>query len=69
MVQTSQARLSARVVTLLPLVLVAILSLAMEGYLQTFFSSAEGLTVLFVALAMEFAGVLLIRRILGVDLG
>jgi tight adherence protein B len=68
-VQTAQARLSAKVVTIMPVVLVAILSLAMEGYLQTFFSSAEGLTILIVALAMEAIGVFAIRRILGVDLG
>jgi tight adherence protein B len=68
-VQTAQARLSAKVVTIMPVVLVAILSLAMEGYLQTFFSSAEGLVILIVALAMEAIGVFVIRRILGVDLG
>jgi tight adherence protein B len=68
-VQTAQARLSAKVVTILPLVLVAVLSLAMEGYLQTFFSSSEGLALLFVALGLEAAGVLAVRRILGVDLG
>jgi tight adherence protein B len=68
-VQTAQARLSAKVVTIMPVVLVAILSLAMEGYLQTFFSSAEGLAILMVALAMEAIGVFAIRRILGVDLG
>ncbi|MDR2586663.1 MAG: type II secretion system F family protein [Coriobacteriales bacterium] len=68
-VQTAQARLSAKVVTVLPLALVAVLSVAMEGYLQSFFSSAAGLAVLFIALGMECVGVLLIRRILGVDLG
>jgi tight adherence protein B len=68
-VQTAQARLSAKVVTILPLVLVALLSLAMEGYLQSFFSSPEGLGILFAALGMEALGVLMIRRILGVDLG
>jgi tight adherence protein B len=67
-VQTAQARLSARVVSILPLVLVALLSLAMEGYLATFFSSVAGMTVLLVALALEAAGVLIIRRILGIDL-
>jgi tight adherence protein B len=68
-VQTAQARLSAKVVTVLPLVLVAALSLALEGYLQTFFSSPEGLAILFAALGMEAAGIFAIRRILGVDLG
>ena len=68
-VQTAQARLSAKVVTILPLVLVAVLSLAMDGYLASFFSSSEGLAILFLALGMEAIGVLAIRRILGVDLG
>jgi tight adherence protein B len=67
-VQTAQARLSARIVSLMPLVLVILLSLAMEGYLQTFFSSIAGLTVLIVALGMEALGVLAIRRILGIEL-
>jgi len=68
-VQTSQAQLSAKVVTILPLVLVVALSLTMEGYLQRFFSSSEGLAILFLALGMEAIGVLIIRRILGVELG
>ncbi len=68
-VQTAQARLSAKVVTVLPLVLVAALSLAMEGYLAAFFSSFEGLMILFVAVAMEIVGIVLIRKILGVNLG
>jgi tight adherence protein B len=67
-VQTAQAQLSAKVVTILPLVLVAVLSLAMEGYLQTFFSTPEGFTLLLVALGMEAIGVVAIRRILGVGL-
>ena len=68
-VQTAQARLSAKVVTILPLVLVGILSLTIDGYLETFFSSSEGLAILFLALGMEALGVFAIRRILGVDLG
>ena len=68
-VQTAQARLSAKVVTILPLVLVAALSLAMDGYLSMLFSSSEGLAILFLALGMEAIGVIIIRRILGVDLG
>jgi tight adherence protein B len=68
-VQTAQARLSARIVIILPLVLVAVLSMAMEGYLQSFFSSTQGLAILAVASGMELLGVCAIRRILGVDLG
>ena len=44
------------------------LSLMMEGYLQSFFASAAGLLVLVTALAMEALGILAIRRILGLKL-
>lgn len=64
-VQTAQARLSAKVVTLMPLVLMLLLSLMMEGYIQSFFSSSAGMLVLFLALTMEVFGILVIRRILG----
>ena len=67
-VQTAQARMSAKVVTLMPLVLMLLLSLMMEGYLQSFFASAAGLLVLVTALAMEALGILAIRRILGLKL-
>jgi len=67
-VQTAQARMSARIVSLMPVALVAVLSLAMEGYLQTFFSSTTGFLLLVTALAMEVIGVLAIRRILGIGL-
>jgi len=68
-VQTAQARLSARVVSLLPLALVLVLSLTMEGYLATFFSSPAGMVLLLAAVAMQVGGILIIRRILGIDLG
>ncbi|MDR2492883.1 MAG: type II secretion system F family protein [Coriobacteriales bacterium] len=68
-VQTAQARLSARIVTVMPLVLLAVLSLAMEGYLATFFSSPAGFALLACAMGMELLGIMLIRRILGVDIG
>jgi tight adherence protein B len=67
--QTAQARLSFKVVALMPLFLVMVLSLTVDGYINTFVSSAEGLTILVVALTMELAGILLVRKILGVDLG
>jgi tight adherence protein B len=67
-VQTAQARMSARIVTVMPIVLVAVLSLAMDGYLQTFFSSTSGMTLLACALTMNVAGILVIRKILGLDL-
>lgn len=68
-VQTAQARMSARIVSILPLALVLLLSLTMEGYLASFFSSPEGFALLVCAVLMEVAGIMLIKRILGVDLG
>jgi tight adherence protein B len=67
-VQTAQARMSARVVTVMPLALMLVLSLAMEGYLATFFTNPVGFGMLIVALGMELVGVLAIRKILGLDL-
>lgn len=67
-VQTSQARMSARVVSILPIALVAVLSVAMEGYLATFFSSPAGLALLLCAIGMELTGIFIIRRILGINL-
>jgi len=67
-VQTAQARMSARIVTIMPLVLLVVLSLAMPGYLATFFSSTAGFMLLMGALGLEALGIFLIRRILGIDL-
>jgi tight adherence protein B len=65
-VQTAQARLSFKVVSLMPLALMAVLSLAMEGYLASFFSSLSGFMVLLIAVSMELFGIFLIHRILKV---
>ena len=67
-VQTAQARMSARIVTVMPLVLLALLSLVMPGYLAAFFSSTQGFILLLAALALEILGIFLIRRILGINL-
>lgn len=65
-VQTAQAKLSARIVSLMPFVLVAVFSLVSEDFLAPFFESAAGWALLAVALAMQAAGVLLVRRMLAV---
>ncbi len=66
-VQTAQARLSARVVTVMPFALIAALSVVSKGFLEPFFASAAGLCLLGVALAMQLAGVLVVRRMLAVE--
>lgn len=66
-VQTAQARLSARVVTIMPVVLLAILSVAKRSYLAMFFSSSAGLAVFGLAVVLEVVGLLSIRKILAVE--
>lgn len=68
-VQTSQARLSARIVTVMPFLLIALFSLMSEGFLDPFFNSVAGFVLLALALLMQFAGVFLVRRMLDVKVG
>lgn len=68
-VQTSQARLSARIVTVMPFLLIAVFSLMSEGFLDPFFSSFAGFALLVIALLMQLAGVALVRRMLDVKVG
>ena len=67
-VQTAQAKLSARVVTAMPFVLVAVFSLITEDFLAPFFTSAVGLALLVLAITMQVAGVLSVRSMLKVGL-
>lgn len=66
-VQTAQAKLSARVVSALPFVLIAVFSLVSEGFLDPFFESAMGLALLGLALGMQAAGIVVVRRMLAVE--
>ena len=66
-VQTAQAKLSARVVAVMPFILIAAFSLASPDFLSPFFQSPVGYALLFSALAMQAAGIVLVRRALAVD--
>lgn len=68
-VQTAQAKLSARIVTLMPFVLVALFSLMSSDFLAPFFGSVAGMALLGLALAMQCAGVLMVRRMLRIETG
>lgn len=63
-VQTAQARLSARVVSVMPFVLVALFTLMSEDFLAPFFESATGVALLAVALCLQVAGVVAVRKTL-----
>lgn len=63
-VQTSQARLSVKVVAALPFVLALVLSAISPGFMQPLFSSPAGLALLGLALLLQGGGIALVRRIL-----
>ena len=66
-VQTAQAKLSARVVVVMPFVLVAAFSLASPDFLAPFFASPLGYALLALAIIMQVAGIALVRRALAVE--
>lgn len=66
-VHTAQARLSARTVTGVTIALVGALSLMTDNFLGPFFSSVLGFVLLLLALLMQCAGVLIVRRMLKVE--
>lgn len=67
-VQTAQAKLSARIVTILPFVLIALFCIISPGFLNPFFSSFLGIFILFIAFVMQAAGIILIRKMLDISL-
>lgn len=66
-VQTAQAKLSARIVSVMPIVLVALFSLVSEDFLGPFFSSFPGMALLCIAVAMQVAGIVSVRHMLKVE--
>ncbi|MGI6105815.1 MAG: type II secretion system F family protein [Raoultibacter sp.] len=68
-VQTAQAKLSARIVSLMPFVLIAVFSFLSPGFLAPFFNSIEGIALLCLAILMQASGILLVRRLLDVGRG
>lgn len=66
-VQTAQARLSAQIVSVLPIFLLGVLSIASPGFLTPFFSDARGVMLLVVAACMQVAGVVIVRRMLAIE--
>ena len=67
-VQTAQAKLSAQIVSVMPFALVFIISAVDPAFLHPFFSSAQGVVLLLLAIAMLGGGVLLVRRMLAVEI-
>lgn len=68
-VQTAQAKMSANVVSIMPLLLIALFSLISQDFLAPFFQSAAGFALLAVAIAMQVGGILIVRKTLRIDVG
>lgn len=67
-VQTAQAKLSARIVMILPFALIAIFSIISPGFLLPFFQSFLGVLLLIIACIMQFAGFILVKKILNINI-
>ena len=50
-------------------VLIAVFSLVSEGFLDPFFASPMGMALLAIALGMQAAGIVAVRRMLAVEVG
>lgn len=68
-VQTAQARLSAKIVSVMPVAVVALMALVNPSYLTGFLASPVGLVMFIVACLLELVGILAIRKILDVEVG
>ncbi len=67
-VQTAQAKLSSRIVIIMPFALIAIFSIVSPGFLNPFFSSFIGFVMLTIAILMETAGVIIVKKMLNVKI-
>ena len=68
-VQTAQAKLSAQVVSIMPIALLVVLSGIDPGFMDPFFESGAGIALLVCAAVMEIAGIAIVSRVLDVDIG
>jgi len=65
-VQTAQSRLSARIVAIMPFVIMALVGLVSPGYVIALLTPGPGLMLLVVACGLDALGVVAIRRIVRV---
>ena len=63
-VQTSQAKMSATIVTIMPFILLAVFSFMSPGFITCFFTSIIGFCVFCVAFTMQATGILMVRKTL-----
>ena len=66
-VKTAQAKLSARIVIVLPFALLAIFSIVSPGFLNPFFESAMGIFIFVIATLMQAAGIIIVKNMLKIS--
>ncbi len=65
--QTAQARLSAQIVSGLPIVMLVLLSVLSPGFMDPFFNSMDGLAILGLAAGLQMIGIVWIKRLLSME--
>ena len=66
-VRTSQARMSGMIIGLMPFFLMAAITVMSPSYMKDMFASTLGMLMLGVAMAMEGAGFLVLRRLVAIE--
>ncbi len=68
-VKTSQSRFSAKIVSIMPVILFLLMGIIEPGYIDNFLGTGAGVTIFCFAVVLEVIGILVIRRILGLNTG
>jgi tight adherence protein B len=66
-VQTAQSRMSYKVVTMMPILIMLVMTLANPEYLASFFTTSAGFLMFSMACVLEVAGIFMIRKTLRMD--
>lgn len=65
---TSQGKLSAIVISILPIALACIIFMMNPGYINTLLSNSLGITILCFAAIMEFMGIIILRKLVNIEI-
>lgn len=67
--KTTQAQLSAKVVAVMPAVVLILLTLVSPGFIGQFFQTPAGVAILALAVLLELVGAVLVKRSLAINTG
>ncbi|MCQ2751717.1 MAG: type II secretion system F family protein [Coriobacteriales bacterium] len=66
--KTAQAKLSSKIIAIMPFILLAVLSFLQPGYLAYFFTNILGIFLFILAIVLELLGILLVRKTLNLNI-